>query len=44
VIVRIVYSPTRKLEGKFEGGARDTEALLEVVHQTAERLIVTSTE
>jgi len=40
VNVRLVYSPSRKLEGKFEGGERDTEALLEVVHQTAEQLIV----
>jgi hypothetical protein len=36
VSVRVVYSPTRKLPGKFEGDAADTEALLEAVHQTSE--------
>jgi hypothetical protein len=36
VSVRIVYSPTRKLPGKFEGDAADTEALLEAVHRTSE--------
>jgi len=34
--VRVVYSPSRKLPGKFEGDAADTEALLEAVHQTSE--------
>jgi len=38
VNVRVVYSPGKKLEGKFEGGARDTEALLETVHKTAEEI------
>jgi hypothetical protein len=42
VNVRLVYSPSRKLEGKFEGGAHDTEALLEVVHQTAEQLVAST--
>jgi len=36
VNVRVVYSPTRKLPGKFQGEAADTEVLLDVVHQTAE--------
>jgi hypothetical protein len=35
VTVRVVYSPSKKLAGKFEGGADDTEALIEVVHQTS---------
>lgn len=34
--VRIVLSPTRKLTGKFEGADDDTEALLDIVHQTSE--------
>jgi hypothetical protein len=34
--VRVVYSPRKKLTGKFAGSAEDTEALLEVVHQTSE--------
>jgi hypothetical protein len=38
VNVRVVYSPTRKLPGKFEGDAADTEALLEAVHQTSEAI------
>jgi len=40
VNVRVVYSPTVKLTGKFEGGADDTQALLEVVHQTSEQVII----
>ena len=36
--VRVVHSPRRKIEGKFEGAADDTEALLETVHKTAEAL------
>jgi hypothetical protein len=36
VSVRVVYSPQRKLPGKFEGDAADTEALLDAVHQTSE--------
>lgn len=38
VNVRIVYSPTTKLTGKFEGGADDTKALVELVHQTTEQI------
>jgi len=38
VSVRLVYSPTQKLEGKFMGDPRDTEALLAAVHQTTEAL------
>lgn len=34
--VRVVYSPTRKLPGKFEGDAADIEALVAAVHQTSE--------
>ena len=34
--VRVVYSPHRKLEGKFAGDAGDAETLLEVVHKTSE--------
>jgi hypothetical protein len=36
--VRAVYSPRRKIEGKFEGEESDTHALLEAVHMTAEAL------
>jgi hypothetical protein len=39
VSARIVYSPTRKLEGKFQGDSNDTEALLEAVHKTSEAVI-----
>lgn len=39
VKARVVYSPTVKLSGKFEGGADDTQALLEVVHQTSEAVV-----
>lgn len=38
VRVRIVYSPGKKLTGKFAGDADDTQALLEVVHQTTEQI------
>jgi hypothetical protein len=38
VNVRVVYSPSRKIEGKFEGGERDTAALLEVVQQTTDQV------
>lgn len=38
--VRVVYSPSTKLTGKFEGGADDTQALLEAVHQTSEQVII----
>jgi len=38
VSVRVVYSPPRKLTGKFEGAREDTDALLEAVHKTAEVL------
>jgi hypothetical protein len=41
VKARVVFSPQRKLPGKFEGGAEDTEALLDTVHQTAESLAAT---
>lgn len=34
--VRVVYSPQRKLEGKFEGNESDAAAVLEVVHKTSE--------
>ena len=36
VSVRVVYSPTRKLPGKFAGEDADTEALVATVHQTSE--------
>jgi len=36
--VRVVHSVHREIEGKFEGGARDTEDLLETVNETAEAL------
>lgn len=36
VSVRVVFSPQRKLTGKFEGSGEDTEALLEAVHKTSE--------
>lgn len=38
--VRVVHSPNRKLEGKFQGDANDTEALLDAVHKTSEALAV----
>ena len=40
VSVRVVFSPPRKLEGKFEGDAGDKEAVLEAVHKTAEAVAV----
>ena len=36
--VRVVHSVHREIEGKFVGGPRDTEDLLETVNQTAEAL------
>jgi hypothetical protein len=36
---RVVYSPSVKLAGKFEGAADDTQALLELVHQTSEAVV-----
>jgi hypothetical protein len=39
VKVRLVYSPGAKLAGKFEGAADDTQALLELVHQTSEAVV-----
>lgn len=36
--VRIVHSPHRQIEGKFEGGPKDTQELLETVRETAEAL------
>ena len=36
----MVYSPSVKLTGKFAGAEDDTQALLEVVHQTSEQVIV----
>jgi len=38
VSVRVVYSPNSKLAGKFEGEKPDTEALMDVVHQTSEAI------
>ena len=40
VNVRVVFSPGRKLEGKFQGGELDTQALLDTVHKTAEQLVI----
>jgi len=37
--VRVVYSPGRKLEGKFQGDPNDTEAVIEAVHKTSEAVI-----
>jgi hypothetical protein len=37
--VRVVHSPGRKLEGKFQGDPNDTEALIEAVHKTSEAVI-----
>ena len=34
--VRVVFSPPRKIEGKFDGAAADADALLEAVHKTSE--------
>jgi hypothetical protein len=36
---RVVYSPSAKLTGKFEGATDDTQALLELVHQTSEAVV-----
>jgi hypothetical protein len=41
VSVRVVFSPPRKLEGKFEGDAGDKQAVLEAVHKTAEAVAAT---
>ncbi len=38
VKVRIVYSPNVKLTGKFVGAADDTQALVDLVHQTSEQI------
>jgi hypothetical protein len=38
VNVRVVYSPTSRLPGKFEGAADDTQALLDIVHETSEQI------
>jgi hypothetical protein len=38
ISARVVYSPRRKLEGKFAGAAGDSEALLDAVHETAQTL------
>ena len=38
VSVRVVYSPNTRLAGKFEGEKQDSEALLDVVHQTSEAI------
>jgi hypothetical protein len=38
ISVRLVYSPTQKLEGKFQGDARDTDALMEAIHKTSEEV------
>ena len=36
--LRVVHSPRRSIDGKFEGGADDTRELLETVRKTAEAL------
>jgi hypothetical protein len=36
VHARVVYSPQKKLAGKFAGDPADTDALLEAVHKTSE--------
>lgn len=36
--VRVVHSVRREIDGKFEGGATDSEELLETVSETAEAL------
>ena len=41
VSARVVFSPPRKIEGKFEGDAGDKNAVLEAVHKTAEAVAVT---
>jgi hypothetical protein len=35
VNVRVVHSPRRKIAGEFQGGADDTQELLDAVHATA---------
>ncbi len=42
--VRVVYSPSQKLEGKFEGGPRDTAAVLEAVRKTIEELAMATVQ
>jgi len=34
--VRVVFSPPRKIEGKFDGATADADALLQAVHKTSE--------
>jgi hypothetical protein len=41
---RVVHSPSVKLEGKFEGAEKDTEALLATIHQTAEAVVAALSE
>lgn len=36
--VRVVHSPRRKIEGKFEGDANDTQEVLDTVRETADAL------
>lgn len=39
ITVRLVYSPSSKLEGKFQGDQGDSDALLDTVHKTSEAVI-----
>jgi len=38
--VRVVFSPPRKIDGKFDGAAADADALLEAVHKTSESVAI----
>lgn len=40
VSARVVFSPPRKIAGKFEGDDGDKQAVLETVHKTAEAVAV----
>jgi hypothetical protein len=42
--VRLVHSPTRKLEGKFEGGPNDTEAVGAAIQKTIDAIAMALVE
>jgi hypothetical protein len=42
--IRLVHSPTRKLEGKFEGGPNDTEAVNAAIQKTVDAIAMSLVE
>jgi hypothetical protein len=42
--VRLVHSPTRKLEGKFEGGPNDTDAATAAIQKTVDAIAMALVE